>query len=168
MLGPYSLGLAYYSDYFNDGEPIENNWINRYKSEDFSKLVNYESRYQPKAGRYNMGEYSNFTLTPMLINSLEQLQQWNPAQIQQYCHQISKNAIEKLRNLGCFIEEDAYRAKHLFGVYLPKHMDLDKLKASFKANNVYVSFRGSAIRVSCNVYNTEGDFDKLVACFENI
>lgn len=165
LLGPYSFGMAYYSDYFNDGEPIENNWINRYNSEDFSGLVNYESRYQPKAGRYNMGEYSNFVNTPMLAKSLEQLKEWNPEQIQEYCHRISKKAIGELRSLGCFIEEDTYRAKHLFGVYLPKHIDLAKLKLKFKENNIFVSFRGNAIRVSCNVYNDESDFEKLVASF---
>lgn len=166
LLGPYSMGMAYYNDSFNDGEPIENNWINRYNSEDFSGLVNYESRYQPKAGRYNMGEYSQFVNTPMFLKSLEQLQEWNPANIQNYCHDISRNAIAKLRGLGCFIEEDTFRAKHLFGVYLPKHIDLVKLKSSFKENNIYVSFRGEAIRVSCNVYNDKGDFEKLVACFK--
>jgi len=168
LLGPYSFGMAYYSDYFNDGEPIENNWINRFNSEDFSGLVNYESRYQPKAGRYNMGEYSNFVNTPMLAKSLEQLQEWNPQQIQEYCYQISKKVITELRAIGCFIEEDKYRAKHLFGVYLPKHINLDKLKSKFKEHNIFVSFRGEAIRVSCNVYNDEGDFEKLVDCFKNI
>ncbi len=166
LLGPYSMGMAYYSDYFNDGEPIENNWINRFNSEDFSGLVNYESRYQPKAGRYNMGEYSQFVNTPMFLKSLEQLQEWNPANIQNYCHDISRNAIALLRGLGCFIEEDAYRAKHLFGVYLPKHINLDKLKSKFKEQNIFVSFRGEAIRVSCNVYNDEGDFEKLTNCFK--
>ncbi len=166
LMGPYSFGMAYYSDYFNEGEPIEDSWINRYNSEDFSGLVKYEPRYQPKAGRYNMGEYSNFVNTPMLAKSLEQLQEWQPENIQKYCHEISKKAIGELRALGCYIEEDAYRAKHLFGVYLPKSIDLDKLKAKFKEKNIYVSFRGDAIRVSCNVYNDEGDFEKLVACFK--
>ncbi len=166
LMGPYSFGMAYYSDYFNEGEPIEDNWINRYNSEDFTGLVNYESRYQPKAGRYNMGEYSNFVNTPMLAKSLEQIQEWNPENIQEYCHQISKKAINDLRALGCFIEDDEYRAKHLFGVYLPRHINLDELKAKFKEQNIYVSFRGNAIRVSCSVYNDEGDFQKLVDCFK--
>ena len=92
-------------------------------------------------------------------------QEWNPENIQEYCHQISKQAIAELRALDCFIEEDEYRAKHLFGVYLPKDIDLAKLKVKFKEQNIYVSFRGNAIRVSCSVYNDEGDFEKLVACF---
>ena len=168
LMGPYSFGMAYYSDYFNEGDPIEDSWINRYNSEDFSGLVNYENRYQPKAGRYNMGEYSNFVNTPMLAKSMEQLTQWNPENIQHYCHEISKSAIQELRELGCFIEEANYRAKHLFGVYLPKHINLDKLKAKFKEENIYVSFRGEAIRVSCNVYNDASDFEKLIACFKSI
>ncbi len=168
LMGPYSFGMAYYSDYFNDGEPIEDSWINRFNSEDFSGLVNYESRYQPKAGRYNMGEYSNFVNTPMLVKSIEQLEEWQPQNIQNYCHEISKNAIDELRTLGCFIEEDKFRAKHLFGVYLPEHINLDKLKTKFKQEHIYVSFRGAAIRISCNVYNDTADFDKLVACFKSI
>ncbi len=165
LLGLYSMGMAYYSDRFNDGIPLEENWINRQGSEDFRNLVNYQDEYQPKAGRYNMGERSQFIAAPMLTKSIEQLQVWQPKNIQNYCHSISKSAIEKLKELGCFIEEDSYRRKHLFGVYLPKHIDLDKLKATFKENNIYVSFRGDAIRISCNVYNDEDDFEKLVDCF---
>jgi len=36
----------------------------------------------------------------------------------------------------------------------------------FKENNIYVSYRGDAIRVSPNVYNTESEFEKFVRCFE--
>lgn len=168
LLGPYGLGMAYYSDVFNDGEPIENNWINRYNSEDFAQLVNYQPNYQPKAGRYNMGECSNFNLVPMLTKSIQQLSEWRPEKIQDYCENISKKAIDELRNLGCFVEDEAYRANHLFGVYLPKNINLDKLKAKFQENNIYVSYRGDAIRVSPNVYNTEKDFEKFVECFKNM
>jgi len=156
------------ANFFNDGKPIENNWINRYNSEDFSQLVNYQPEYQPKAGRYNMGECSNFNLVPMLTKSIKQLSEWKPENIQNYCDKISKKGVDELRNLGCFIEDDVFRAKHIFGVYLPKHFNLDKLKTRFKENSIYVSFRGDAIRVSPNVYNTEEDFEKLISCFKSI
>ena len=29
LMGPYSLGVAYYGKSFNNGIPIEENWINR-------------------------------------------------------------------------------------------------------------------------------------------
>jgi len=168
LLGPYGLGMAYYADHFNDGEPLENNWINRHNSEDFTQLVNYNPKYQPKAGRYNMGECSNFNLVPMLTKSMEQIAEWQPKNIQTYCDAIAKNAIDELRKLGCFIEEHENRATHLFGVYLPSTINLDKLKAEFNKHKIYVSFRGNAIRVSPNVYNSESDFEKLVACFNNV
>ena len=108
------------------------------------------------------------TLTPMLITSLKQLIAWGPLNIQDYCEEISNEAIAKLQNLGCYIEEREFRRAHLFGVYLPENMNVEKLKANFAANNIYVSFRGNAIRISPHVYNTKEDFDKLVQSFEKI
>lgn len=166
LLGPYSIGVAYYSDKFCQGIPIEENWINRKNSEDFAGLVNYEEGYQPKAGRFNIGEMSNFALTPMLIRSIEQLLEWQPKRIQEYCKEISKEAIDELQNLGCFIEKEEYRSAHLFGIYLPKTIDLVVLKKHFEAQQVFVSFRGDAIRVSPHLYNTKEDFKKLVSCFK--
>ncbi len=166
LFGPYATGFAYFSDELCQGEPIEENWINRKNSEDFAGLVNYENDYQPKAGRFNMGEMSNFALTPMLIKSLEQLIKWEPKNIQEYCDAISKDAIKELIELGCFIEDEAYRGKHLFGIYLPKNINLEKLKTEFTKQNIFVSFRGNAIRVSPHLYNSKGDFDKLVGCFK--
>ena len=168
LLGPYGLGMAYFSDAFNDGEPIENNWINRFNSEDFAQLVNYQPEYQPKAGRYNMGECSNFNLVPMLTKSIEQIAEWKPENIQEYCSSISNKAIDDLRNLGCFIEDDIYRTSHLFGIYLPKHIQIAHLKAKFQEKNIYVSYRGDAIRISPNVYNDESDFEKFVSCFRKL
>lgn len=168
LLGAYGFGLAYYSKTFNQGNPIEENWINRYNSEDFAGLVNYELRYQPKAGRYNMGEFSNFVFTPMLTAAIEQILEWNPKNIQNYCQLISAKAIKELQDLGCYIEDENYRAKHLFGIYLPDNVNVEQLKANFNKHHIFVSFRGKAIRVSPNVYNTQSDFDKLVACFKEV
>ena len=43
LLGPYGSGLAYYNSVFDNGKPIEESWINRKNSEDFSNLINYEA-----------------------------------------------------------------------------------------------------------------------------
>lgn len=166
MLGPYSIGMAYYSDAFNNGIPIEHNWMNRYNSEDFAGLTRYEDRYKEKAARYSVGESSNFILTPMLIRAIEQLLEWTPNTIQHYCKNISNTGIQKLRNLGCFIEDDMHRAHHLFGIYLPNHIDSEKLKNRFIKEKIVVSFRGNAIRVSPHLYNSETDFDRLVTVMD--
>ncbi|GGZ86622.1 aminotransferase class V-fold PLP-dependent enzyme [Algibacter mikhailovii] len=168
LLGPYSFGLAYYGPYFDNGVPIEENWSNRLNSENFAGLTQYESQYKPLANRYNVGENGNFIAIPMLTDSIRQILQWNPKNIQEYCHSISKHVIQPLRALGCLIEADDYRAKHLFGIKLPNHIDLDKLKQEFKQKNIFVSFRGQYIRISCHLFNAQKDFDILLSAIQNV
>jgi len=166
LLGPYSIGMAYYNDSFNDGTPIEHSWMNRHNSEDFSNLTQYEDRYQEKAARYSVGESSNFVLTPMFSKGIAQLVEWDPKHIQYYCKTITSDAIDQLKELGCYVEDEAYRGHHLFGIYLPEHMNLETIKKKLTRENIFVSYRGNALRVSCNVYNTAEDFEKLVAQFK--
>ena len=56
LMGPYSLGLAYYGPAFDDGIPLEEGWMNRLDSNQFHRLMDYQSTYRPKAYRYNVGE----------------------------------------------------------------------------------------------------------------
>jgi len=162
LLGPYSIGLAYFGEYFNEGKPIEENWINRMESEDFSALVNYESRYQPGALRYGVGEQSNFILAPMAMKAIVQIIRWGPANIQAYCQSITEPAIGMLREKGFLIDELPYRASHLFGIRHPKNPDPEILKARFVRANIHVSFRGDAIRISPHVYNDANDLNRFV------
>ncbi|MEL6917186.1 MAG: aminotransferase class V-fold PLP-dependent enzyme [Bacteroidota bacterium] len=164
LMGPYSLGVAYYSDVFAHGTPIEESWMNRLHSENFSGLTQYQDAYQPKAGRYSVGESSNFVLVPMLIKAIEQLLQWKPIHIQEYCSAISQEAIAQLRSKNCFVEDEAYRSSHLFGTYLPADMDLKRIKQRLTEENIYVSYRGQAIRLSCHLYNSKADFNTLLSC----
>jgi selenocysteine lyase/cysteine desulfurase len=162
LLGPYSIGLAYFGNYFDNGTPLEENWINRIRSEDFSALVSYEKEYQPGALRYDAGERSNFILTPMMTKALKQINTWKPENIQAYCAKVTKKSVEELRDVGFWIEEENYRASHLFGIRPPADVDLAKIKTSLSRNRISVSFRGDVIRVSPNVYNSESDLTKLV------
>ncbi len=161
LMGPYSLGLAYYGEYFDNGVPLEENWINRKESENFAGLVNYRNEYQPGALRYEVGEHSNFILVPMLTAALKQINQWKPKNIQAYCERISKTSIDNLRDAGFWIEEKKSRGAHLFGIRIPQHANQEKLSLLIKKNNISVSFRGDAIRVAPHLYNTEKEITKL-------
>ena len=161
LLGPYSIGLGYYGEYFDSGKPIEENWINRLNSEDFSGLVIYQPDYQPGSLRYEVGEHSNFILLPMMLKAIEQINKWGVENIQQYCSAISQLAVEPLREKGFWIEDENYRGGHLFGVRIPKELSVEKIKTALFKNKVFVSFRGDAIRVSPNVYNHERDMKKF-------
>jgi selenocysteine lyase/cysteine desulfurase len=161
LLGPYSLGVAYYGEYFNGGKPVEENWINRLDSDDFSALVNYQSQYQPGARRYSVGEQSNFILVPMLRKAIAQLNRWRVDNVQEYCQAITEPVIDRLREKGFQIEDQAYRGAHLFGIRHPKFPDTEIFKNQLLKNKVHVSFRGDAIRVSPHVYNDAADVNKL-------
>ena len=166
LMGPYSLGLAYYNEKFDHGDPIEECWINKLESEDFQNLANYQEVYKPHAARYNVSESSNFILVPMLAAAIKQILAWTPKAIQEYCQMISSDAIHELIEHGCQIEEKTYRSNHLFGIRLSTDFDLESIKNSMAENNVYVSFRGNAIRVAPHVYNRQIDFAKLVQCIK--
>jgi selenocysteine lyase/cysteine desulfurase len=161
LLGPYSIGVAYYGEYFDEGKPIEESWLNRQDSEDFSKLINYQASYQGGALRYDVGEHSNFVLVPMLIRSIQQLNQWGVANAQEYIKSISQPAIESLKEKGYWIEDEGYRGGHLFGIRMLKH-EPHTIKDVLHRNNIFVSIRGDAIRVAPNVYNDSKDMAKLV------
>lgn len=161
MLGPYSIGLGYYGPMFDHGKPVEESWMNRLNAEDFRSLVIYQDQYKAGSMRYEVGEHSNFIYVPMLIEALKLINKWKPVNIQKYCKSITADAIKELRNNGYWIEDEDSRGQHLFGIRLPKHVDVNKVAEKFKRNKTYVSFRGNAIRVAVNVYNTPGDLDKL-------
>jgi len=161
LLGPYSMGMAYYGPMFDEGEPIEQNWINRLDSENFAGLVNYQDRYHEGALRYEVGEHSNFLLKPMLIESIKQLRKWKVENIQQYCRELIKNPLEEIKELGLYVEDEESRGAHLFGIKFPKEK-IEALQKALKINRVSVSIRGSFVRVAPHVYNDEKDMNKLV------
>ena len=161
LLGPYGFGLAYYGDRLDNGNPIEENWINRKDSHIFQKLVNYQIEYKPMAHRYNVGEHSNFVFVPMLLDSLSQIKKWGIQAIQDYTENLVRRISPKIQEIGCTIEQEGKRANHLFGIYLGKHIQIDKLKDHLKKEKIHVSFRGDFIRVSPHLYNTSDDLEKL-------
>jgi len=166
MMGPYASGVSYFGEYFQDGNPIENNWMNRLNSEDFGNLINYQEQYQPGSIRYEVGESANFILTPMLTKAISQVNEWGPQNIQDYCKKLTSPYIKELKELGVQIEADEYRGRHLFGLRLPNHMDMEEIKKQFAERKIFVSIRGNSIRISPNLYNLESDLERLVDSFK--
>lgn len=161
LMGPYSLGLAYFGEAFDGGVPVEENWINRLHSEDFAGLVKYQREYQPGALRYEVGEHSNFILVPMLLRAIQQIRKWKPSEIQKYTSAISKEAIAYLRENDFWVEDSEWRGAHLFGIRRRGGLAVEKLKAAFTKANISVSVRGDCIRVGPHVYNSRPELERL-------
>ena len=162
LMGPYSVGMAYWSNLFDRGTPLEENWIVRQGSRDFSGLVEYEDQYQEGAVRFDVGERSNFALMPMMLQGLKLVRSLRPDRIQEYCRHLTREALSEVVEMGYRLESDAFRSDHLFGIRAPVALSLDRLKDALRERNVSVSIRGSAIRVAPNVYNDGRDIDALV------
>ena len=166
LLGPYSIGLAYYSEVYNNGTPLEDSWMTRSNAKDFTGLTRYVDDYIEGAGRYNMGEFSNFIHMPMLNLGLRQLEQWGIDAVQDYCRGLIQPLLRYLRENGYWIEEDKYRANHLFGFRLPGSSDKQKFLLELQRKKIFVSVRGEIIRVSPHVYNDENDISALIEALE--
>ncbi len=162
LLGPYSLGFAYLGPrLLRDAQPLEETWLGRLGADDFAGLVRYRDEYQPGAIRFDVGERSNFLLMPIMVSALRQVLEWGVDEIQAYCRALSTPFVEDARALGFAVEQEPWRAPHLFGLRLPGGLDVARLQEELKARSVYVSRRGSALRISPHVYNDKHDLAAL-------
>ncbi|NNE35663.1 MAG: aminotransferase class V-fold PLP-dependent enzyme, partial [Rhodothermales bacterium] len=82
LFGPYGSGLAYLGPHFDEGVPIEENWITREGSEHFGGLVQYTDSYQPAAIRFDVGQRSDFVNIAMLDAGLDHLIEWGVENVQ--------------------------------------------------------------------------------------
>ena len=167
LLGPYSIGLLYAAPKRQGGLPLEENWIQRANASDFSSLILYTENYDKGARRFDMGERSNFALLPAAIRAMKQLLEWNVAQVSETAGALSRQLAQAAAELGFSAPAENLRAPHYLALRrkdaIPK--ELPEMLAREK---VFVSVRGSSIRVTPNVYNTVEDCERLIACLRRI
>ncbi len=160
LLGPYSFGFCYIAPRWQEGTPLEENWLNREGSEDFARLVDYRDTYQPGAQRFDCGEASNFILAPVAAEALRQLLAWEIPAIAATLQTKTDAIAEMASEMGIGTAPPPFRAPHLIGLRLAEAPPKD-LPSRLAEEGVYVSVRGSAIRVAPHVYNTAADSDRL-------
>ncbi|MBB4077403.1 selenocysteine lyase/cysteine desulfurase [Lewinella aquimaris] len=160
LLGPYGCGYAWYGPRMDGGVPLEENWINRAGSQHFSQLANYQNDYRPLAGRYSVGEHSNFLSIPMQQAAIDQLRAWQPEGVQAYTAALWAEITDDLANLKITLPRK--RANHLVGLRLPRNIAVERVEEEFRARHISVSYRGDAIRVSPSVYNRPEEMDRMV------
>lgn len=165
LLGAYGYGFCYVDTKWLDGRPLEENWLNREASEDFSRLVDYRNGYQPGARRFDMGGGSSFFLAPVVKAALTQILAWGVADIAATLQGLTGQIAARAADLGFQVAPPKMRAPHMLGLYMPAGLPGD-LPVRFAAQNVYASVRGDAIRVAPHLYNTSADIDRLFAVLE--
>jgi selenocysteine lyase/cysteine desulfurase len=167
LLGPYSVGLLYVAPKWDGGMPLEENWIQRANARDFSSLILYTEDYDAGARRFDMGERSNFALLPAAVRAMKQLLEWEVAQISETAGALNRQLAKAAADIGFSAPSEPWRAPHYLALRreeaIPK--ELPEMLAREK---VFVSVRGSSIRVAPHVYNTPEDCERLIACLRRI
>jgi selenocysteine lyase/cysteine desulfurase len=167
LLGPFGLGYLWVAPQHRGGTPLEEGWIVRAGSEDFSGLVDYRDEYAPGARRYDVGQRSSFLLVPMATAALTQLLEWGIPDIAAAIATITA-AVEKeaeARELRPIPR--AERAPHLIGVRAPSGLP-DGLSTRLAEQGVFVSVRGDSIRVAPHLYSDESDVDRLFTTLDRV
>ncbi len=165
LLGPYSYGFCYVDTKWHQGLGLEENWMNRADSEDFSRLVDYREDYQKGARRFDMGESSNFILSPIAAAALKQILDWGVENIAETLQAKTDAIADRAKDIGLVVAPKHARAPHLIGVSKPGgfHKELLNLLAQEK---IFVSVRGDSVRIAPHLYTTEEDIERLFSALQ--
>src|SRR5271167_4558778 len=167
LLGPYSIGFLYVAPRWQGGTPLEENWIQRANARDFASLILYTETYDAGARRFDMGERFNFALLPAAVRAMKQLLEWEVAQISETAGVLNRQLAEAASDLGFFAPAEPLRAPHYLALRRKAAISKE-LPEMLAREKVFVSVRGSSIRVTPHVYNTVENCERLIACLRRI
>ena len=143
------------------GAPLEHNWINRAGSQNFASLTDYQDDFQPGARRFDVGQRTNFTLTPMAIAALTQILDWQIARTAATLQIITDRIEHWAREHGLQPVAARDRGPHMLEVGIPARA-MARVPQLLAENNVFVGVRGkTGLRVAPHLYTTESDLQRL-------
>jgi selenocysteine lyase/cysteine desulfurase len=163
LLGPYGLGYLYVAPKWREsGVPLEQSWIARAGSDDFSRLVDHTDAYGPGARRFDMGESPQFVLAPMAIAALQQVLAWGVERIQRTLSLLTEKVAQFAADIDYAVLPPEQRSAHMIGIRHARGIPVGLPQLLHDAN-VFVSVRGDSIRIAPHLYNDAGDIERLFA-----
>ena len=167
LLGPFSVGYLYVAERHRDGVPLEENWIVRAGSEDFARLLDYRDEYQPGARRFDVGQRTNFTLTPMAIAALTQVLEWGVPRIAASLELVTERLAAEAGALGLTPLPAALRGPHMLGISLPEPA-LAAVGGVLAGARCYAGVRGSSLRLAPHLFTTGRDIERLFGALARV
>ena len=161
LLGTLGLGYLYVAEHHLDGEPLEENWINRARSDEFSTLVDYTDDYRPGARRFDFGERSSFTLMPMAVAAIGQLNDWGVSSVASALRSVTDEICRRIAELGLSVPSNHERGPHMVGVEVP-HATAVRLDEELAKRGVFASVRGHSLRLAPHLHIDGEDIDRLI------
>jgi selenocysteine lyase/cysteine desulfurase len=167
LLGPFGLGCLYVDERYRDGEPLEENWINRAGSDDFAALVEYTEEYRAGSRRFDVGERTNFGSVPMAIAAAEQILEWTIIRIAASLRALTDQITQCARSLGLTTPDREERGPHMLGIELPREVDR-AMGQRLRDSGVIASVRGSSLRIAPHLHISEDDVDRLMSVMTTV
>ena len=165
LLGPYSVGVLYVAPEWHSGTPLEEGWIQRANAQDFSSLILYCDDYDSGARRFDMGERSNFALLPAAVRAMNQIMEWGIADILETCGAMNRRLAEAAAELEFTAPAEPLRAPHYLCLRGKEGVPL-ALARALAREKIFVSVRGTSLRVTPHVYNSASDAERLISCLK--
>lgn len=162
LLGPFGVGFLYVAERRRDGEPLEENWINRDGSEDFAALVDYKDAYRMGARRFDVGQRTNFGLVPMALAAVDQLLDWTVDGVASSLRPVSAEIGRRCAELGLGAPAAGDHAPHMLGIEIPREV-ARVLGDRLAERGVIASVRGSSLRIAPHLHSTQNDIERLLA-----
>ena len=114
-----------------------------------------------------MGQRSNFSLIPGVLEALRQIQKWGIPNIQSTLYNSNLNLCKKLSDLGLQIPRPENRGPHFIGAKLPPKAPKNILE-TLAENKIFVSERGGNLRITPHLWNNSTDFERLTEMLKKI
>lgn len=161
LLGPYRLAFLYADKaWHNKGRPIEFHSWNRIGGDRSDFYLETMPGYLPGARRFDMGERSDFAVLPIAINALELLQGWGITAVYARLSHLNRLIWQEAERRGFIGPRVAFRAPHISVVELGDRFH-DALARQLKEAKVFVTIRGTKMRITPHVYNEDKDISRL-------
>ncbi len=161
LMGPYTMAMLYVAPKYHGGQPIEQAWMGRAGAQDFARLVDYRDDFQPGARRFDMGEKSNPALLGGASAAIDMLIEWGVDAISETLGAKTETIANAARAIGLTANPIGARAPHFLSLGFPNGVP-DKLTERLAAENVFVSLRGTSLRVTPHLYNDDVDGARLI------
>jgi selenocysteine lyase/cysteine desulfurase len=158
---PNQFAFSIVGDRLIDAAPFEHHWSNRLGSQDTTG-TGLRDTFRQGARRFDVGGHSNDVTLSMANASLDQVLDWGPAPVADYCARLMEPLVTYLRSSPYAVPGPDDHLGHILGIRHNDFTTTERAMTEISKRNIGVSLRGDAIRVSPNVYNTPADIDVLV------